>query len=86
MASVLPVPRPRISPADIRKKRHKTVEMNFEFYDCIKDIVTHPVVLQMKNYYQHCDTDCYEHCLNVAYNNFSSSVKKYTQNIYLRKS
>ena len=70
MASVLPVPRPRISPADIRKKRHKTVEMNLEFYDCIKDIVTHPVVLQMKNYYQHCDTDCYEHCLNVAYNNF----------------
>lgn len=70
MASVLPVPRPRISPADIRKKRHKTAEMNLEFYDCIKDIVTHPVVLQMKNYYQHCDTDCYEHCLNVAYNNF----------------
>ena len=55
--TVLPVPRPRISPADIRKKRHATAEINLEFYECIKDIVTHPVVLQMKDYYQHCETD-----------------------------
>lgn len=68
--TVLPVPRPRISPADVRKKRRETAQLNLEFYECIKDIVTHPVVLQMKDYYQHCETDCYEHCLNVAYNNF----------------
>lgn len=66
----LPTPRPKISAADIRKRRYELNEINQEFYECIKDIVTHPAVLQMKNFYQHCDTDCYEHCLNVAYNNF----------------
>ncbi|NCB93479.1 MAG: HD domain-containing protein [Clostridia bacterium] len=70
MPTVLPIPRPRISPADLRKRRYEKNERNQEFYDCIKDIIDHPVVLQMKNYYQHCETDCYEHCLNVAYNNF----------------
>ena len=70
MATVLPVPRPKISSADIRKKRYAESEENQEFYECVKDIITHPVVLQMKKFYQHCDTDCYEHCLNVAYNNF----------------
>jgi uncharacterized protein len=70
MSAVLPIPRPWISPADIRKKRHEQYEKNQEFYECINDILNHPVVLQMKKYYQHCETDCYEHCLNVAYNNF----------------
>ena len=41
-----------------------------EFYDCIKDLVNHPVVLEMKNYIQHGTTTCYQHCLNVAYYNF----------------
>lgn len=70
MAGVLPVPRPRVSAADLRKKRYEQNEKNQEFYECIKDIVNHPVVLRMKEFYQHCETDCYEHCLNVAYNNF----------------
>lgn len=70
MAEVIPVPRPWISEADIRKKRYEKIEENLEFYNCIQDIVTHPAVLKMKKYYQHCETDCYEHCLNVAYNNF----------------
>lgn len=70
MPTVLPVPKPRISPADIRKKRYAIHEVNQEFYECIQDIIAHPVVLQMKQFYQHCDTDCYDHCLNVAYNNF----------------
>ena len=70
MSTVSPIPKPKISSADIRKKRFETKEENQEFYECIKDIISHPVVLQMKNFYQHCDTDCYDHCLNVAYNNF----------------
>lgn len=70
MPAVVPKPRRRISQADLRKKRYKENEKNQEFYDCIKDIVSHPAVLRMKEFYQHCDTDCYEHCLNVAYNNF----------------
>lgn len=46
-------------------------EMNKEFFECIRDIIHHPAVLQMKQFYQHCDTDCYEHCMMVAYYNFS---------------
>ena len=41
-----------------------------EFYDSISDILRHPVVRQMRNYSQHCDTHCYRHCLAVAYQNF----------------
>lgn len=41
-----------------------------EFYRCIKDIMHHPVVQQMKKYPHHCDTSCYQHCLNVSYYNF----------------
>ena len=41
-----------------------------EFYNCVKDLVHHPVVLEMKNYIQHGTTTCYQHCLNVAYYNF----------------
>lgn len=60
----------RMSQSDIRRQRYERNERNREFYDCIRDIVYHPVVLRMKEYAQHCDTDCYEHCLNVAYQNF----------------
>ncbi|MBS6194570.1 MAG: HD domain-containing protein [Clostridiales bacterium] len=70
MPAILPIPRPWISTADIRKKRYKQNEKNQEFYECVKDIISHPAVRQMKKFYQHCETDCYEHCLNVAYNNF----------------
>jgi len=41
-----------------------------EFYDSISDILRHPVVRQMRNYSQHCDTHCYRHCLAVAFHNF----------------
>lgn len=60
----------RIFQADIRRERYEKNKRNREFYDCIRDIVRHPAVLRMKKYAQHCDTDCYEHCLNVAYQNF----------------
>ena len=43
---------------------------NEEFYECIKDLVHHPYVLRMKDYPHHCETSCYQHCLNVAYYNF----------------
>ena len=38
-----------------------------EFEEIIKDIVSNETVLQMKNYKQHYDTDCFEHCKNVAH-------------------
>ena len=33
-------------------------------------MVHHPYVLKMKNYQHHCNTSCYQHCLNVAYYNY----------------
>ena len=62
--------RARDSRETVRRKRRERTKENLEFYECIRDIVSHPAVLEMKKYYQHCDTDCYEHCLDVAYNNF----------------
>lgn len=41
-----------------------------EFYECIKDLASHPAVLEMKNYMQHGMTTCYQHCLSVAYYNY----------------
>ena len=41
-----------------------------EFYDSISNIIHHPVVQEMKKYSQHCQTNCYQHCLAVAYHNF----------------
>ncbi|HJJ04350.1 MAG TPA: HD family phosphohydrolase [Clostridiaceae bacterium] len=38
-----------------------------EFNMIIYDIANHPTVLQMKNFRQHYDTSCYEHCMEVAY-------------------
>ena len=41
-----------------------------DFYECIKDIAEHPVVLRMKLYPHHGHTNCYQHCLHVAYYNY----------------
>ena len=67
--------RARDSRETARRKRRERTKENLEFYECIRDIVSHPAVLEMKKYYQHCDTDCYEHCLDVAYNNYKICKK-----------
>lgn len=41
--------------------------MDKEFYEIIKDLINNPTVLEMKNYKQHYDTSCYDHCVEVAY-------------------
>lgn len=41
-----------------------------EFYECIQDIAKHPVVLRMKLYPHHGNTNCYQHCLHVSYYNY----------------
>lgn len=38
-----------------------------EFLNLINDLIENPIVLQMKNFRQHYDTSCYEHCIEVAY-------------------
>ena len=41
--------------------------MDEEFLDIIKDIIENDEVKKMKNYRQHADTSCYEHCYNASY-------------------
>lgn len=41
-----------------------------DFYECIRDTARHPVVLRMKLYPHHGTTNCYQHCMNVAYYNY----------------
>ena len=45
-------------------------EWKYDFYDCIRDIAEHPVVLRMKLYPHHGTTNCYQHCVHVAYYNY----------------
>ncbi len=41
-----------------------------EFDSIVEDIVNNETVQQMHNYIQHCKTDCFEHCQNVAFYSF----------------
>lgn len=46
-----------------------------EFNSIIKPIISNGNVLEMKKYPQHGNTDCFEHCLNVAYYSFIIAKK-----------
>lgn len=48
---------------DIAKKINNDIDFNKIIYD----IKINDTVLQMKNYKQHYNTSCYEHCLYVSY-------------------
>lgn len=52
------------------KKQNIRLNWGDEFYECIRDIAEHPVVLRMKLYPHHGTTNCYQHCLHVAYYNY----------------
>lgn len=58
------------------EKRLRDTEKKYErdwrkdFYSCIRDIAEHPVVLRMKLYPHHGNSNCYQHCLNVAFYNY----------------
>lgn len=61
----------RIKKQNRNKQKRTAIDPgNEEFYEYVKDIVHHPAVLQMKEFPHHCDTSCYQHCLNVAYMNY----------------
>lgn len=53
-----------------RKLRNLRKDWKDEFYECVKDVAEHPVVLRMKLYPHHGNTNCYQHCMNVAYYNY----------------
>ena len=46
-----------------------------EFQKIIQELIENEDVQQMKNYIQHFNTDCYEHCYNVAYLSYLISKK-----------
>lgn len=52
------------------KKEDLRRDWGEDFYECIRDIAHHPVVLRMKLYPHHGHTNCYQHCLHVAYYNY----------------
>jgi len=54
----------------VTKLENKRQSWNEEFYECIKDLATHPAVLRMKRHPHHGTTNCYQHCINVAYYNY----------------
>lgn len=45
----------------------KTFENEVEFNRIIKDIVSNETVQKMKNYPQHCNTNCFDHCYRVSF-------------------
>ena len=40
---------------------------NKEFINIIDDLIEHPTVKQMKNFKQHYETSCFDHCLIASY-------------------
>lgn len=43
------------------------MELQSEFTLIVKDLISNETVQKMKDYKQHYDTSCFEHCRNVAY-------------------
>lgn len=54
----------------LEKEQDLRLDWGNDFYECIRDIAEHPVVLRMKLYPHHGNTNCYQHCLHVAYYNY----------------
>lgn len=40
------------------------------YLKCIQDLVSHEKVKSMRNYMQHKNIDCFEHCLHVSYGSY----------------
>lgn len=51
----------------MKEKTRKMAEDDLEFQNIVKELIENETVLQMKNYLQHYDTDCFEHCYSTSY-------------------
>lgn len=60
----------RLHQEAFEKEQNIRLDWGDDFYECIRDIAEHPVVLRMKLYPHHGTTNCYQHCLHVAYYNY----------------
>ena len=49
------------------QKQLEKIENNEEFQSIIKDLISNEKVLEMKEYRQHYETNCYEHCYLASY-------------------
>lgn len=50
------------------EKNLQNLDSNYcEFMNIIKDLTQNPTVKQMRNFNQHANTSCYQHCMQVAY-------------------
>lgn len=54
----------------VRKLLRIREDWKKDFWNCICDVATHPVVLRMKLYPHHGNSSCYDHCIHVAYYNY----------------
>lgn len=55
------------SATTVKSEFENKLNNKVDFFNIIDDIISNETVQKMKNYRQHCDTSCYEHCLRVAY-------------------
>lgn len=54
----------------------KSRAMNdMDYLEIVKDIINHDEVLKMKNFMQHGNTSCYDHCINVSYTGYLIAKK-----------
>lgn len=61
--------------ADNSIERINIIDNKAEFFNIIADIANNETVKKMREYKQHCDTNCYTHCLHVAYYSYLVSRK-----------
>jgi uncharacterized protein len=46
-----------------------------EFLEIIDEFITNEKVLSMKDYIQHCNVNCFEHCLDVSHTSYKVAKK-----------
>jgi len=51
----------------MKKIIEEAMAQDAEFLEIIKDLITNETVQQMKNYRQHYETSCFDHCYLAAY-------------------
>ena len=59
----------------ILQTKRENIKNKTEFFSIISNIINNETVKKMKEYRQHCDTSCYEHCLYVAYYSYVIAKK-----------
>ncbi|MFY9177797.1 MAG: hypothetical protein WBI74_09250 [Caldicoprobacterales bacterium] len=51
-------------------KIKEVYELKAEYKECISDLISHDLVISMRNYRHHGDVNCLEHSLYVSYTSF----------------